>query len=203
MARSPRSLHRPDRRYGSGERHISLDFSNLRKNATASRENGWAPAQVYAAPATSAPFPRTVSVSSWAVLPTVTLPCKPRTHTLFVFVAMQIIGRRRDACGGQHGDFFGPTASDSSRGRRSLQLMTCHGSGATGGFRCLQQGQLEHLHCGSTPRVLGARRKLLLAGRVLGARRSARRCPGADLFLPGWRGPMSVRGHPSPLCAAR
>ena len=125
------------------------------------------------------------------------------THTLFVFVAMQIIGRRRDACGGQHGDFFGPTASDSSRGRRSLQLMTCHGSGATGGFRCLQQGQLEHLHCGSTPRVLGARRKLLLAGRVLGAGRSARRCPGADLFLPGWRGPMSVRGHPSPLCAAR
>ena len=81
--------------------------------------------------------------------------------------------------------------------------MTCHGSGATGGFRCLQQGQLEHLHCGSTPRVPGARRKLLLAGRVLGAGRSARRCPGADLDLPGWVGPMSVRGHPSPLCAAR
>jgi hypothetical protein len=80
--------------------------------------------------------------------------------------------------------------------------MTCDGSGATGGFRCLQQGQLEHLHCGGTPRVLGARRKMLLAGQVLGARRSARRCPGADLALPGWVGPMSVRGHPSPLWAA-
>jgi hypothetical protein len=132
----------------------------------------------------------------WIIFGAVQTSCRLRTNSVLFFVRLQIIGRRREACRGRRGSFFGSAASTPPRRRRSVEVMMFHDSGAICAGSCLQRGQQRQLDCGGTRRGLTVGRELPLSGRGSGAGRSARRCAGAELASLGWVGPGSVRGCP-------